>query len=73
MNTIKADNTIKDYIKIKYQKDDILYVPTNQMDSIRKYIGGDKVNPKLNRLGSKEWENTKARVKKHTKKCAAAH
>ena len=70
VNTIKADNTIKDYIKIKYQKDDILYVPTNQMDSIRKYIGGDKVNPKLNRLGSKEWENTKARVKKNLREVA---
>ena len=70
VNTIKADNTIKDYIKIKYQNDDILYVPTNQMDSIRKYIGGDKINPKLNRLGSKEWENTKARVKKNLREIA---
>ena len=70
VNTIKADNTIKDYIKIKYQKDDILYVPTNQMDSIRKYIGGDKINPKLNRLGSKDWENTKARVKKNLREVA---
>ena len=70
VNTIKADGTIKDYIKIKYQNDDILYVPTNQMDSIRKYIGGDKIQPKLNKLGSKEWENTKARVKKNLREVA---
>ena len=47
-----------------------MYVPTNQMDSIRKYIGGDKINPKLNRLGSKDWENTKARVKKNLREIA---
>lgn len=70
VNTIKADGTIKDYIKIKYKNDDILYVPTNQMDSIRKYIGGDKINPKINRLGSKEWENTKAKVKKNLREIA---
>ena len=70
VNTINADNTIKDYIKIKYQNDDILYVPTNQMDSIRKYIGGDKLNPKLNKLGSKDWENTKAKVKNNLREVA---
>ena len=40
------------------------------MDSIRKYIGGDKINPKLNKLGSKDWENTKARVKKEVEQVA---
>ena len=63
VNTIKADNTIKDYIKIKYKNDDVLYIPTNDLDSIRKYIGGDTIKPKINRLGSKEWETTKAKVK----------
>ncbi|MBQ3415926.1 MAG: transcription-repair coupling factor [Clostridia bacterium] len=70
VNTITADNTTKDYIKIKYLNEDILYVPTNQLDSIRKYIGGDSINPKINRLGSKEWENTKAKVKKNLKEIA---
>ena len=71
VNTIKADGTIKDYLKIKYQNDDILYVPTNQMDTIRKYVGGDKINPKLNKLGSKDWENTKAKVKKNLREVAS--
>ena len=70
VNTITADSTTKDYIKIKYQADDILYVPTNQMDSIRKYIGGDGILPKINKLGSKEWENTKAKVKKNLREVA---
>ena len=70
VNTIKADGTIKDYIKIKYKNDDILYIPTSDLDSIRKFIGGDKINPKINRLGSKEWENTKAKVKKNLREVA---
>ena len=70
VNTIKADGTIKDYIKIKYQNDDILYIPTNDLDSIRKYVGGDTIQPKMNRLGSKDWEKTKAKVKKNLREVA---
>lgn len=70
VNTIKADNITKDYIKIKYKADDILYIPTNQLDNIRKYIGGGESIPKLNRLGSKEWSNTKAKVKSNLREVA---
>lgn len=70
VNTIKADGTIKDYIKIKYQNDDILYIPTSDLDSIRKYIGGETIHPKINKLGSKDWENTKAKVKKNLREVA---
>ena len=70
VNTIKADGTTKDYIKIKYYGDDVLYVPTNQLDSIRKYIGGDEGGLKVNKLGTKEWLKTKARVKKNLREVA---
>ncbi len=71
VNTIKADGITKDYIKIKYKDDDILYIPTNNLDNIRKYIGaGETGTPKLNRLGSKEWINTKAKVKSNLREVA---
>lgn len=70
VNTIKADGTTKDYIKIKYRNDDVLYIPTDQLDNIRKYIGGGEALPKLNRLGSKEWDHTKAKVKKNLREVA---
>jgi len=70
VNTLKADGVIKDYIKIRYKNDDMLYIPTNDLDSIRKYIGGGESTPKINKLGSKEWENTKARVKKNLQEVA---
>ena len=70
VNTIKADGIVKDYIKIKYQDDAILYIPTSDLDSIRKFVGGDKIKPKVNKLGSREWENTKAKVKKNLREVA---
>ena len=70
VNTIKADGIVKDYIKIKYRDDDILYIPTNNLDSIRRYIGAGNRAPKVNRLGSKEWTNTKAKVKSNLKEVA---
>lgn len=65
VNTITADGTTKDYIKLKYKNDDILYIPTNQLDAIRKYIGGDSINPPINSIGSKDWARTKEKVKKN--------
>ncbi|MFR2534200.1 MAG: transcription-repair coupling factor [Clostridia bacterium] len=70
VNTIKADGVTKDYIKLRYRSEDILYIPTNNLDSIRKYIGGGEVAPKINKLGSKEWENTKTKVKKNLQEVA---
>lgn len=70
VNTIKADGVTKDYIKIRYKGDDILYIPTNQLDNIRKYIGGGEAAPRINRLGSKEWEHTKEKVKKNLREVA---
>lgn len=64
IHTLVVDNIRKDYIKIKYKDDDFLYIPTNQLENIRKYMGGgEDTTPKLNRLGSKDFEKTKARVK----------
>ena len=69
--TITSENVTKDYIKIKYKNDDMLYVPTSNLDNVRKYIGGgDTTSPKLNKLGTKEWDVTKERVKKNLREVA---
>ena len=70
VNTITADGTTKDYIKIKYSGDDVLYIPTDALDSIRKYVGGEEAGLKLNKLGSKDWEKTTARVKNNLRAVA---
>ena len=70
VNTITADGTTKDYIKLKYAGDDILYIPTDALDSIRKYVGGEDAGLKLNKLGSKDWEKTKTKVKNNLRAVA---
>ncbi len=70
VNTITADGTTKDYIKIKYADDAILYIPTNALDSIRKYVGGEEIGLKLNKLGSKDWEKTTTKVKNNLRAVA---
>lgn len=70
VNTLKADGITKDYIKLKYSGDDILYIPTNSLDEIRKYVGGEELNLKLNKLGSKDWERTTNKVRKNLRAVA---
>ena len=65
IKSIEVDRIKKDYITIKYAGSDVLYVPTTELENVRKYIGGDVVT--LNKLGSKDWENTKAKVKGNLK------
>lgn len=62
IKTIEIDGISKDYITIKYRDSDTLYVPTDDLDNVRKYVGGE-TNIQLNKLGTKEWKETKERVK----------
>ena len=61
---LKIDGLSRDYLHIRYSGTDKLYIPTDQMDLIQKYIGNDEKGPKLNKLGSAEWTKTKAKAKK---------
>ena len=70
VNTIEAGGITKDYIKLKYKDDDILYVPTDSLDSVRKYIGSEITVLNLSKLGSNEWKKTKERVKNNLRQVA---
>ncbi len=61
--SLDADGYVRDYLKIIYSENNILYVPVEQMDRVEKYIGKDGAKPKINKLGTKQWENTKAKVR----------
>lgn len=60
---IEIDKVEKDYIKIEYAQSGCLYILATQLDLIQKYADAEARKPKLNKLGSKEWGNTKTRVK----------
>ena len=68
---MEVQGLIKDYIQIEYAKGDVLYVPVTQLDLVAKYIGpSENSRVKLNRIGSKEWQNSKRRVKAAAKEMA---
>lgn len=58
------DGEMREYIYIKYDKDDELYVPLTQISKITKYIGPEGIEPKITRLGRVSWENIKTKIKK---------
>ena len=68
---IAVDGTEKDYMKIDYAGNSSLYVLATQFDKIQKYAGSEGAKPKIHKLGSKEWNNTKARVRASVKDIAA--
>ena len=71
INRITTGGVTKDYIKIKYAKGDVLYVPVTQLDLVSKYIGGaEEGSLKLNRLGGTEWQKTRKRVRAAVKDMA---
>ena len=58
----------RDYLLLEYRGGDKLYVPSDQIDAVRHYTGGD--TPTLNRLGGSDWQKTKARVKSAVREIA---
>jgi len=59
----------RDYLLLEYDQGDRLYLPSDQVEMIRRYVGGEA--PKLSRLGSKDWDRQKARVRKKVREMAA--
>ena len=67
---IEVDKTTRDYMKISYADNGVLYIPVAQMDLIQKYAGADARKPKLNKLGTVQWGRTKSQVKKAVREVA---
>ena len=67
---VEVDKTVKDYIKIEYAKGGNLYILATQLDLIQKYAGSDAKKPKLNQLGTQEWNRTKTKVRGAVKEIA---
>ncbi|MCX5804937.1 MAG: transcription-repair coupling factor [Proteobacteria bacterium] len=62
---LMIDGSAKDFLLIEYQDGDKLYVPIDDLRLVQKFMGGEKHKPKIDKLGSQYWKNTKSRVKKH--------
>ncbi len=66
----EIDGQLKDYLTIEYASKDKLHIPAEQINLLCRYRGSGSVKPKLSRMGGKDWENTKARVKKEVEQVA---
>ncbi len=64
VRTLHIGETGKDYLLVKYRGTDKLYIPTDQIDIIQKYVGSEGKAPKLSALSSQEWSKAKAKVKR---------
>ncbi|MGV8905150.1 MAG: transcription-repair coupling factor [Acetobacterium sp.] len=60
---LKIDNTIKDLLVIEYANDARFYCPVDQMEAIQVYVGTGEKKPKVNQLGTNDWNKSKSRVK----------
>ncbi|MDQ3709000.1 MAG: transcription-repair coupling factor [Actinomycetota bacterium] len=66
----KATGTVtRDYVVLEYAGGDKLFVPSDQVDAIAKYVGGE--SPKVMRLGGNEWERAKSKVRKAVREMAS--
>ncbi len=64
---ISSTEGTKDYIAVEYAGGDILYISVEQMDILTRYLGSEK-NPKLSKIGGKDFERVKSNVKESIKK-----
>lgn len=62
LRTLDVGGTHRDYLYIQYAGNDKLYIPVEQIDAVRKYIGVEGKSPKLYALGGGEWNRVKARI-----------
>lgn len=60
--TKEIDQVHKDFLHIAYKGDDVLLVPLDQFKLVRKFVSKEGATPKLNKLGSGDWEKTKKKM-----------
>ncbi|MED0875483.1 transcription-repair coupling factor [Bacillus mobilis] len=64
IETLEINGVHKDYLNIKYQGNDKLYVPIEQIDQVQKYVGSEGKDPKVYKLGGNDWKKVKTKVEK---------
>ena len=67
---VKSMGNERDYIKLQYADEEFAFVPIEQVNLVQRYIGNEGENPKLDRIGSKSWENRKSKVKQAVEELA---
>jgi len=61
---LASDGQEREYMEVRYAEGDRLFVPTDQVDRVSRYVGPGDQRPTLTRLGTQEWRRAKERVKR---------
>ena len=64
VETIEVAGSHRDYLRIQYGGDDKLFVPTDQVGLLQKYIGAEGTAPRLHRMGTADWARARAKAQK---------
>jgi transcription-repair coupling factor (superfamily II helicase) len=72
IETLEIAGGHRDYLRIEYAGEDRLFVPTDQVNLIQKFIGMEEAPPKVNKLGGNDWQKVKTRVKESLRDMADA-
>ncbi|WP_163102906.1 transcription-repair coupling factor [Peribacillus alkalitolerans] len=62
IETLEINGIHKDYLNIRYQGTDQLYVPVDQIDLVQKYVASEGKEPKMYKLGGSDWKRVKSKV-----------
>jgi transcription-repair coupling factor (superfamily II helicase) len=67
---MNRDGMDKEYLILQYAGGDKLYVPTDQMDRVNRFIGSGDEPPSLHRLGTQEWQRAKEKASESAEETA---
>jgi transcription-repair coupling factor (superfamily II helicase) len=70
LERLAMDGAARDYLRLEYAQGDALYVPTDQIALVQRYVGVDGDAPQIHRLGGTEWDREKRRVRERTREMA---
>jgi transcription-repair coupling factor (superfamily II helicase) len=70
LERLAINGSDRDYLHLEYAQGDALYVPTDQINLVQRYVGVEGQTPQIHRLGGAEWEREKRRVRERAREMA---
>lgn len=71
LETLVIDGNHRDYLHLRYAREDKLYVPVDQINLVQKYLGSEDKIPRVHHLGGTDWARAKSKVSKSVRDIAA--
>jgi transcription-repair coupling factor (superfamily II helicase) len=69
-DTKTVGGVTRDYLRLEYRDEDRVFVPTDQLDKLSRYLGANGAAPPLSKLGAKTWETMKSKARRAVRELA---